>query len=304
MITFIKNYWDIISGIAAGVLLSFMAEWKLEKIQLVYSVIILILVCVGAVRIIRQATEKKRNNRKHTIVDSMVDGQKSIKAISLAQSPTKEGEKVGNFIILIFTGGVKGMKKFIGKVKTFFSRFKGYLLTGALAILTATEMCGGFINKMFGGSVVINGIEVIPVATLLLTMIVGILSNGYTKEQMEKIKALFSKSTKNELVHAEIKKTIKEKTAEVVKYNKIHAVQENELSNLNSELETLTNTMMAKQEMFAMIPQLATEADVQLATNAVNECQNNIIAKREEIKKTEEAINALTITINALKSQY
>lgn len=303
MIKFIKNYWDIISGIAAAFLLSYIAEFKLEKVQLIYSVIILILVCVGVFKVIRQAAEKKRQDRKHTIIDSMLDGQQSIKAISLAQAPTKEGEKVGNFIIIIFTEGVKAMKNFIGKAKTFFSRFKGYLLTGALAVLTVIEMCGGFINSLFGGAVLINGIEVIPVITLLLTMIVGLLSNGYTKEQQEKIKALFSRSTTNELVLAEIKKTIKEKTAELAKYNKILTVQGNELANLNSELETLNNTMKAKKEMFVMIPQLATNADVQLATTAVTECQSKIAAKTEEIKKTEETIKALTTTISALKSQ-
>lgn len=303
MIKFIKTYGDIIGGIAAGAFLSIIAEFQLERIQLIYSVIILMLVCVGAFKIIRQAAEKKRQDRKKTIIDSMVDGQKSIKAISLAQAPTKEGEKVGNLIITIFTGGVKAMKNFFSKAKTFFSRFKGYLLTAALAALTVIEMYGGFINDLCGGAVVVNGIEVIPVATLVLAMVVGLLSNGYTKEQQEKIKALFSRSTTSELVLAEIKKTIKEKTAELAKYNKILTVQENELANLNSELETLTNTLKAKKEMYAMIPQLATDADVQLATTAVTECQSKIAVKNEEIKRTSATISTLTTTISALKSQ-
>ena len=298
---FITKYWDIIGGLIAGLGLAVLADFELEKVQLCYSVIILMLVSIGVFRILRQAVEKQRNEkaRKHIIIDSMVDGQKSIKAISLAQSPTKEGEKIGKLIILIF-GGLREIMKHI---KDFFSKFKGYLLTLALTVLTIIEMCGGFINNLFGGVLTINGIAIIPLVALVCAVIVGILSNGYTKEQQEKIKALFSKSTTNELVREEIKKTIKEKTAQLTQFNKALSIQENELTNFESELETLKNTLQAKKEMLAMIPQLATNEDVQIATNAVVNCEAKIANKITEIDKTKHTIDNLTTTINALKSQ-
>ena len=257
--------------------------------------------CIGAFRILKQAIEKQRNEkaRKHTIIDNMVDGQKPIKAISLAQTPTKEGEKVGKLIILIFLGVWETMKH----IKTFLSKFKGYLLTLALTVLTIAEMCGGFINNLCGGVLTINGIDIIPLAVLVCAVIVGILSNGYTKEQQEKIKALFSKSTTNELVKEEIKKTIKEKTAQLTQFNKALSTQEHELANYESELETLKNTLQAKKEMLTMLPQLATPEDVQLATNEVVNCEAKIANKKEEINKTKTTIDNLTTTINALKSQ-
>jgi hypothetical protein len=296
-----KKYWDIISGLLAGILLAFLAEFKLDKIQLAYSVIILMLVCVGVMRIIKQAidTQQHTKKRKPTIIDSMVDGQNSIKAISLAQAPTKYGEKIGKFIITIFRGEKKTMKK----IKAFVSKFKGYMLTTALAILTIIEMCGAPINTLFGGALTIKGVAVLPVVTLICTAVVGILSNGYTKEQMEKIKALFSTSNTTELVLAEIKKTIKEKTAQLTQFNKVLNTQENELANFQSEYETLNNTLMAKKEMCAMVPQLATVEDVQLATNAVVSCKAKIEDKKAEIEKTKAMIETLTTTINALKSQ-
>jgi len=301
MIGFIRKYWDIISGLVTGISLAYFARFKLEKVQLIYSVIILMLVCIGVFRIIKQAVEKQRHTteRKHTIIDSMLDGQKSIKAISLAQAPTKEGEKLGEFILRLLREIKGAMKNF----KTFIEKFKGYLLTIALAILTVIEMCGGYINNLFGGVLVIKGIAVIPVITLVCVVVVGVLSNGYTKEQQEKIKALFSKSNTNELVLAEIKKTIKEKTAQLTQFNKELTTQEHELATYEKELETLNNTLRAKKEMCAMIPKLATVEDVDLANKEVVNCQAKIEVKKNEIIKTKETIQILTTTINALKSQ-
>ena len=259
------------------------------------------LVSIGLLRVIKQAVEKQRNKRerKRSVVDSMVDGQKSIKAIRLAQSPTKEGERIGEFIIKLWEVNKKTMEK----IKTFFSKFKGYLLTIALAALTVIEMCGGFINSLFDGALTVDGVEVLPFITLACTAVVGIISNGYSKEQKEKIKALFSKSTTNELVKEEIKKTIKAKSSQLSEFNKILTTKQHELDNLNSELATLNNTMQAKWEMYQMTPQLATDEDVKLAQNAVSECEVKINSKTAEITETKATIENLTTTIGALKSQ-
>lgn len=301
MITFFKKYWDILGGITAGILLTIISKYELERIQLYYSVIILTLVSIGIFKIIKQTIEKQGNKRarERNIVDSIVDGQRSVKAINIAQAPTKDGEKIGELIIIFF----RGLKKLMKNFKTFFSKFKGYMLTIALAILTAVEMCGGFINELCGGALTINGIAIIPLVTLVCAVIVGVISNGYTKEQRTKIKALFSTATTNDLVLAEIRKTIKEKTAQLTQFNKALTTQNHELENFEKELETFKNTLQAKKEMCAMIPQLATNEDVQLATNDVVNCQAKIASKKNEIEKTEATIATLITTLNALKSQ-
>lgn len=299
MLAFIRKYWDIVGGILAGIGIAAIAKFELEIVQLCYSVIILIIVCIGILRLIRQETNKKQNERKHNAIDTVIDGQKPIRAISLAQSPTEEGEKIGKKIISLW-GGLKPM---LDKFKNYFSKFKGYMLTIALAILSVVEMCGGFINSAFGGALTINGIAIVPLVTLVCTVVVGIISNGYTKEQQEKIKALFSKSNTNELVLAEIKKQIKEKAAQLTQFNKLLTTQEHELANFESEYETLNNTMQAKKEMYGMVPQLATEEDVQLAANEVVNCQAKINTKKEEIAKTKTTIENLNTTINALRNQ-
>ena len=303
MIGLIKKYWDIISGTFAGIGLAFLAKFKLEKVQLYYSIIILVLVSIGVFRIVRQAVEKQREKktktRKHNLIDTMVDGQKSIKAISLATEPTKEGEKVGKLFIDLWEVNKKIMKK----IKTLYDKYKGYFLTIALGVLTAIEQYGGYINDLCGGKLVVNGIEIIPLITLVATIIVGIISNGFTKEQMEKIKALFSKSSTEELIMEEIKKSIKDNSQKLTQFNKIKSTKEAELENLKTEMVGLKNTLQAKEGMYNMTPRIATLEDVQLAQNAVSDCALKINNKEVEIAEVKATIDNLNTTIKALKSQ-
>ena len=294
------KYWDILGGILMGVVMMMLANMQVYMIQLCYSSIILILVNIAVLRTIRQSVEKKRaKKREHTIIDSMVDSIKPIKAINIAQNPTKNGEVLGKLILNI----LGGLKETMKKIKVFFDKFKGYILTFLLTVLTVIEMCGGFINELAGGVLVVNGIEVLPIATLVIAIIVGILSNGFTKEQMEQIRVLFKKSTTNELVIAEIKKTIKEDEAKAKEFNKVLTTKKSELDNLIVELESKNNTLSAKIEMLNMIPQLATTEDVHLAEIAVRDAKDKIALKKQEIADIEESISNLNTAINALKSR-
>lgn len=297
----VKKYWDLLGGLVVGLAFGIMARSDLEIVRWVYTDILILLACIGLLRFIRQAIEREKKTRKRerTVIDGMVDSLTVIKAINLAQEPTEESEKLKKTFITLWE-----VKKIImKKLKEFFSKYKGYLLTGLLGLLTALEQYGGFINQLFGGAFVINGVAVLPLITLALTLIVGILSNGYTKEQREKIVALFSKSTTDELVLTEIKKQIKENTAKLTQFRKIQSTKESELANYNSELESLRNTYYAKKEMFGMTPQLATEEDVLLALNAVRDCENKIANKEAELNEVKATVSNLETIVSALKSK-
>ena len=97
-----RKYWDLIGGIIAGVALAVLARFELHAVQLYYSVIILLLVSVGFFRIMRQSVEKQRDNKRHTLPDTVVDALKPVKAISLAQNPLEEGERLGGQILQLF----------------------------------------------------------------------------------------------------------------------------------------------------------------------------------------------------------
>jgi len=301
VVAFFKKYWDIIGGIVAGIFLAAAANFELVIVQLCYSVIILIIVCIGFLRFIKQEADKKqrKNERKHNVIDNVVDGQKPIRAINLAQSPTVEGEKIGKKFIKLL-GEVKPIMQ---KFKTLFDKFKGYLLTIALIALFAVETCGGFINSACGGVFTVKGVPVLPIVTAVCAAVVGVISNGFTKEQKEKIKALFSKANAEEILLAGIKKAYKEKMAQLAQFNKALTTQEHELANSESELETLNNTLFAKKEMFAMTPQLATKEDVMLAENAVRECKTRITTKEGEIAETKKTIENLGKMIADLKNK-
>lgn len=299
MIGFIKKYWDIIGGASAGLLLTIVAEFELEWVQLCYSVIILMFACIAVFRSIKQTIEKNRESRKRNVIDSMVDSQKAVKAIKMAQDPTKEGEKVGKLVIDIW----RFIKKHMHNIKEFFSKFKGYITTVALGILTAVEAYGGYINSIFGGKFTINEVEVLPMVTLACTVVVGILSNGYTKDQKEKIKALFSKATTNELVVEGIKKSIKDSNTKLSQLNKQLTAKEHELANFSKELETAQNNLQAKKEMYAMTPQLASAEDVNTAASAVTECEVKISNTQCEIDDVKAKIDEVTAHLTALKSK-
>ena len=298
----LKKYWDLVGGAVVGALLCIIAHIQLEQVQLFYSIIILFLCSIGLFRTFKQAIEKQReksNEREHNIIDSMVDSQIAMKAVSIAQTPTKEGEKMGKLFINILEVIKNSMKKF----KELFDKFKGIVLAIALGILTIVEGYGGFINEWCGGVLIINGVEVLPLVTLVSSVVVGIISNGWTKEQREKIKALFSKSSTNEIVQAEIKKTIKENEAKVKEFKIALATKQTELDNLNSELTARKNTYSAKVEMATMTPKLATDEDVKLADLAVKETDKKLVEKRKEIVELEQSIENLNSTISALKSR-
>ena len=102
---------------------------------------------------------------------------------------------------------------------------------------------------------------------------------------------------------AEIKKTLKENELKLKEFNKMLSTQENALANLESQLNTAKNTYNAKVEMFNMKPQLATNEDVQLAANEQSNIMMSINEKKQEISKTKESIEKITVTIGALKEQ-
>ena len=121
MIEFFKKYWDIFGGLVISVVMVTLERFQLYKIQLCYSIIILSLVSIGFFRIIKQSVDKSREKKRSTVIDKMIDGQKSVKAVRLAQNPTRDGEVLGKEAIKLW----EGLKKMIKKLKVWFDKFKG-----------------------------------------------------------------------------------------------------------------------------------------------------------------------------------
>ena len=107
----IKRYWDIFGGTIGGIGLSIIANFKLDGIQLIYSVIILILVCIGLFKVLKNSIDKSFINQHKVLLDKIVDNQRHMKAIKMANEPTQTGEELGNVLIDTMKGGKKVMQK-------------------------------------------------------------------------------------------------------------------------------------------------------------------------------------------------
>lgn len=119
MLKLIKKYWDILGGTAMGLLISFITKWQLEKMQLAYTTIILILVCIGLLKVVKSSYENKN------VLDRVVEKQSPVRAVKMAQNPTQEGEELGELMIET----MKGSKKTMTKIKNFFKRVWGNKFT-------------------------------------------------------------------------------------------------------------------------------------------------------------------------------
>lgn len=257
-------------------------------------ILILLLVTIGTIRVIKVKADQRRRLK----APSSLNGYQSATALStIAQAPKRE-ETPG--IIYLFR---KEMKITMEKIKVFFDKFKGYILTAALAILSIVEMCGGFINELCGGVLVVNGIEVLPVVTLVGTAIVGVLSNGFTKEQIEQIKTLIKSSDKNATIKSVIKETIKTKTEELAKLKKSLTTMEHELIKLELTHTQLSDVLMAQREMSRMDPNVTTLEDVRKAEADVRDVFVQVDTKKAEIEKTRATIEVYQTKITALKLQ-
>lgn len=108
-----KNYWDVFGGVFFGITTAILVKCDIEKIQLIYSIIILILILIGFMKVIFR---KNKEDKSELLIDKFVDIQKPMKAIDISENPTKEGEELG-YIIL---DQMKGWKKTMQKIKNFF----------------------------------------------------------------------------------------------------------------------------------------------------------------------------------------
>ena len=120
MIDLLKRYWDVFSGVIVGLLYSFIVQWELYKIQLAYSIIILILVIIGFFRFFI-----KTNIKHKDLIDRSLETQRFTKAIHIAENPSQEGEELGQLVLETIHGGKKVMKK----IKNFFKRVWGNKFT-------------------------------------------------------------------------------------------------------------------------------------------------------------------------------
>lgn len=299
----IKKYIDIFGGILLSIFLTIIARFELEKIQLMYSVIILMLVCIGVCSVIKKTAsnrvKKDKKERKINIIDKIVNSRKEVKAVNIAQNPLKEGEE----LYIAMKKSRKDIRKVMKKIKRFFDKFKGVILTILLTIISLISEYGGFVEDMFNGKLVIKGVNIISLIALISAVIVGILSNTHTTEQIKKIKELFTKKPSDEIVNEELKNQLKLNEATRKSLEKQIENKNLSIDTFKQELEQAKNVYNAKIEMLNMTPRLATEEDVQNALSKVNEIEEKITKVKNDIIELDKKLFDVNTLITALKNR-
>ena len=126
---FIKKYWDIVCGMLLGFASCILVSFKKENIQLIYSIVILILAFIGVLKVVKACIEsdKKQSDKNRThVIDKLVDSQSCMKAIDIAEHPTKTGEELGNLIVKTTKGERRLMKKLFTWIKLYWHQIIGF----------------------------------------------------------------------------------------------------------------------------------------------------------------------------------
>ena len=301
MLDTIKKYWDIFGGVIVGLGLSFIAELKLEKIQLAYSMIILVLVSIGILKILKQAFEKNHTKRRETIIEKGVDSFKPIKAIRLAEHPTEDGEEIGNLILTFW----RYLRIMLNRFKLFFDKFKGIALSVLLCIVTIVEYCGGYISQLCRGVFVVGGVDFVTLALLICSIVVAAISNPYSKEQKLKIKEICKKKSiiKNTALVDEIRQSLRNDEIKLKDLKRELGKKEKELETLISEQDYLNSKYEAKVSMKNNVPPLATEDDCSNALAKLNVAKQKVDKKKAEIEKEKALVDNLKEKITNLKNK-
>lgn len=249
----IKRYWDILGGTITGLFLSIIAKWKLDSIQLIYTEIILILVCIGLFKVLKNGIDNFTKGRKKIVVDKLVENQKPMKAITLANEPTKTGEELGEVLIDTMKGGKKIMEK-LKKLFVWIGKYWQQLLgivsaISEYALYVYALVCDklNFILQYLPqnnalqicGKVGIGIIVLLVVALQIRNMCkwVGVGSvekaNEYLASKKEEVKSKLSASAKEN-----VKKVVKDYQSQLKKVEKTISSLETQIKEVDSSISS------------------------------------------------------------------
>ena len=234
MLRLFKKYWDVLGGTALGIGISYIVQFKLDSIQLTYSIILLVLVCIGLFEVVRIPIDKSKETKKRkNLVDTMVDNQTAMKAITIIQNPMKPGAELGQLII--------DTKNEVKKMIRWIKNNIGALVTFILAVLTCIVEFVPQLGLVWD----VNGYNMVTIITGSAAILVGLFTSGFTssslQEAINKAKETIkdSKITEDEKDKKYLSYIIKDNEKELEKLNKEFApIKETYDQNTRLKLES------------------------------------------------------------------
>lgn len=218
----LRKYWDVFGGVVIGIIYSYIVEWDLIKIQIAYSVIILILVIIGFFRFFIKNRKSKKD-----IIDKALNTQKYSKAIHIAENPFQEGEELGQLMIETISGGEKMIK--------WISKNKGAIIGALIFIYSVLEGCFGFLNQYLPSEI---GFNVISVGLTVVGGCITLFTSGFGSVKFKELIAQCKDQLNGDKTDLTDIESIKYLERQIVRYEKETASVEKEVEALKKEYAT------------------------------------------------------------------
>lgn len=296
MLKIIKRYWDLLGGAICGVGISILTRFELEKVQLAYSVTILVLVFIGLFKVVRTYCDKgnaKYKRNKNNVIDLLVDNQKPMKAINLAEKPTKNGEELAKLLIGTTKGAKKMIKKFFSWVKMYWQQIVSYIGVIVYFLVTAYVYVVdefSFILQLLPDTKTWQLCGQIGVWVIVIILGLFIIRNnskwvgiGSLEEGKEYLKSITEKM-QNELsteAKDQLKSTIKTLKKELKDLNSQITEKTSNLSNYESKIKTCEELLKIG---------LKDEIEYQELLCEKSNCENEILEKQTKKEQLESTI--------------
>lgn len=318
ILEFLKKYWDILGGTIIGIVSSIIVQWQLEKVQLIYSVIILILVSIGFLKVIINDHNKDKEEKKYELIDleeendtihKIANTQISMKAIKISQNPTQEGEELGKLVLETMKGQSKSMKR----IKSFFKWLAIYKeqligLLGSIAYAGLTVYAYiydkfDFILKLFPSTQcwqlgVKIGVGVISLLFLIFGIRnqckwVGVGSLQTAREYLDQLgnKTISKLSPEAKKVVQNALKTLENSLKQAkMKYNKVLATFEAKKLEIKPVQELINLGVGNQNKLSLQLTQLNQEANT--LEVELKEIDKEIVNLQEQISQYQHALSA------------
>lgn len=291
-ITFIEKNIDLFGGTIISVILAYIVNWKSDQMQTIYTFILMLLLCIGLVRVFKNKDNKNKNdnncyydefeeseienleyNNKNTnsanikssqkksklgLLKKVVDSQKPLKAIRLSQYPMSEGEELGEIIKETMKGG-KIMKQ---KIITFLKQIWGNKVTLINFILSFTTL---FVMNYLTFSGELKSIEIFATNEIWIKWVVPILSLIYAIVDVFTTITKYGWENPTELTKKAEQKAL-EKASRLSKEQK--AFVKEEIEKVKSEIEKYETELLHLDSIiknFEVLKSLAEKRDYKIS---------------------------------------
>lgn len=274
----LKNNWDVLGGTIIGIICSFVVGWEIDKIQLVYSIIILILVIIGLFRFF---FKKSSSKKEKDIIDKTLNANKITKAIHIAENPCQEGEELGELVIETINGGKK--------IMNWINKNKGAIISTLAFILAILENIFNFLYQYLPFDL---GFNVVSIALTVVGGAIAVFTSGYGSVKFKEIIAQVKDQLNGDTTDLSDIESLKYLERQIAIYEKATQSVENEIEKLNKEYANAISDYNACQRLGLVLDE-ETNLKYSEYYQKYNELQRKLNEKSSALNKYKQKLEQL-----------